>query len=142
PAARAAAHDLFDRLGLDGFEQSWPSQLSGGMRQRVALVRTLLQPQPVLLLDEPFGALDAITRRDMHRWLQDVWQADGRTVLLVTHDVEEALWLSDRVVVLTGRPGRVADELAVTDPRPRASSLVTEPGFVERRARLLTALER
>ena len=81
----------FERFGLAGFERAWPATLSGGMRQRVALLRTFLVPRPVLLLDEPLGALDAITRRSMQEWLQEVWTDDGRTVLLVTHDVEEAL---------------------------------------------------
>src|SRR5690606_11764360 len=105
--ARRRAHELLPLFGLDGFERAWPSQLSGGMRQRLALLRTFLVPRDVLLLDEPFGALDAITRREMQQWLQSVWAPSGaepseattgrRTVLLVTHDVEEALVLSDVV---------------------------------------------
>jgi NitT/TauT family transport system ATP-binding protein len=138
-AARAAP--LFERFGLAGFETSWPSQLSGGMRQRLALLRTFLMDRSVLLLDEPFGALDAITRRQMYAWLQDVWLADRRTVLFVTHDVEEALYLSDRVVVLSPRPGRVVATIAVDAPRPRSADLVTDPAFVARKAELLAALE-
>ena len=110
------------------------------MRQRVALLRTFLVPRPVLLLDEPFGALDAITRRTMQEWLQEVWMADGRTVLLVTHDVEEALLLADRVIVMSSRPGRIVDDLGVAFPRPRATDLVTEPDFVAAKRRLLDAL--
>jgi len=138
--AEAMARPLFDRFGLAGFEQAWPSQLSGGMRQRLALLRTFLIDKPVLLLDEPFGALDAITRRSMQAWLQDVWSADRRSVVFVTHDVEEALWLADRVVVLSSRPGRIVDVVEVTEPRPRDPDLITDPTFVSLRARLLHAL--
>jgi len=138
--ARREATARFARFGLDGFARAWPSSLSGGMRQRVALLRTFLVPRPVLLLDEPFGALDAITRRTMQDWLQEVWMADGRTVLLVTHDVEEALLLADRVIVMSARPGRIVEELPVTFPRPRASTLVTELDFVAAKRRLLDAL--
>jgi NitT/TauT family transport system ATP-binding protein len=138
--ARRDAAARFERFGLAGFERAWPSTLSGGMRQRVALLRTFLVPRPVLLLDEPFGALDAITRRSMQEWLQEVWTADGRTVLLVTHDVEEALLLADRVIVMSNRPGRVVDDVQVDFARPRATTLVTDPDFVRAKARLLDAL--
>ena len=111
------------------------------MRQRLALLRTFLLDRSVLLLDEPFGALDAITRRQMYAWLQDVWLADRRTVLFVTHDVEEALYLSDRVVILSPRPGRVVATIAMDAPRPRSPALVTDPGFVARKADLLAALD-
>jgi len=139
--AATRAMPLFERFGLAGFEMSWPSQLSGGMRQRLALLRTFLMDRSVLLLDEPFGALDAITRRQMYAWLQDIWLADRRTVLFVTHDVEEALYLSDRVVVLSPRPGRVVTSIGVDAPRPRSPSLVTDPAFVARKADLLAALQ-
>jgi ABC-type nitrate/sulfonate/bicarbonate transport system ATPase subunit len=139
--ARARAAPLFARFGLGGFERSWPSELSGGMRQRLALLRTFLLDREVLLLDEPFGALDAITRRQMYAWLQEVWLADGRTVLFVTHDVEEALYLSDRVVALSPRPGRVVTTLAVDHDRPRDPHLVTAQDFVAQRAEVLAALE-
>ena len=109
--ARARAAELFSELGLDGFERARSWELSGGMRQRVAFARTLLAGKPVLLLDEPFGALDAITRAEMQEWLAGAMRAVPRTVVLVTHDVDEALRLCDRVVVLTARPGRVASEL-------------------------------
>ena len=143
PKAEARQHalDLFERFGLAGFEESWPSQLSGGMRQRLALLRTFLVPRHVLLLDEPFGALDAITRREMHQWLQEVWASDARTVLFVTHDVEEALILSDVAYVMTPRPARIAARLEVDYPRPRLPSIVTEPEFVGDKARLLAALD-
>lgn len=139
--ARERALSLFERFGLTGFEESWPSQLSGGMRQRLALLRTFLVPRRVLLLDEPFGALDAITRREMHQWLQEVWASDARTVLFVTHDVEEALILSDVAYVMTPRPARMAARFEVDYPRPRRPDIVTDPQFVADKARLLAALD-
>jgi len=139
--ARGRAEALFERFGLAGFERAWPAHLSGGMRQRLALLRTFLIPRQTLLLDEPFGALDAITRREMHSWLQEVWLRDQRTVVFVTHDVEEALVLSDRVYVMSPRPGRIADELAVPFAHPREPGLVVSPEFVALKARLLASLE-
>ncbi|HMQ26933.1 MAG TPA: ABC transporter ATP-binding protein [Acidimicrobiales bacterium] len=139
--ARARAGALFDRFGLSGFETSWPWQLSGGMRQRLALLRTFLTPADVLLLDEPFGALDAITRRSFQQWLEGVWMQDRRTVVFVTHDVEEALLLSDRVVVLSPRPACVVAEVPSPYVRPRAPELVTDRAFVSAKAELLTALD-
>jgi ABC-type nitrate/sulfonate/bicarbonate transport system ATPase subunit len=138
--AQREAAARFERFGLSGFERAWPATLSGGMRQRVALLRTFLVPRPVLLLDEPLGALDAITRRAMQEWLQEVWSDDGRSVLLVTHDVEEALLLADRVVVMSARPGRVVADIAVTFARPRDASIVTAPEFVAAKERLLGTL--
>lgn len=140
--ARRRALDLFGQFGLSGFERSWPSQLSGGMRQRLALLRTFLLPMGVLLLDEPFGALDAITRREMHRWLQGVWQQDRRTVLFVTHDVEEALVLSDTVHVMSARPGRIIERVDVSFARPRGLDVVSDPEFVALKRRLLESLDR
>ena len=138
--AEARARPLLEHFGLAGYEDAWPSQLSGGMRQRLAVLRTFLMDAPVLLLDEPFGALDALTRRRMQSWLAEVWEADGRTVLLVTHDVEEALVLADRVVVLSDRPGRVVADVEVPFDRPRASTLLADPRFVAERAALLEKL--
>ncbi len=138
--AREQAHELLARFGLAGFERSWPAQLSGGMRQRVALLRTYLAPRDVVLLDEPLGALDAITRRDLHGWLQDLHADGARTTLLVSHDVEEALVLSDHVVVLSARPGRVVAELECPWPRPRPPEIVTTSEFVAAKATLLAAL--
>src|SRR5262245_50996195 len=109
--ARADAAPLFERFGLAGFELSRPDELSGGMRQRVAFLRTLMAGRSILLLDEPFASLDAITRAEMQAWLAEVLADDPHTVLFVSHDVEEALYLADRVLVLTPRPGRVAAEL-------------------------------
>src|SRR6185312_16314170 len=112
-AARAQAQPLFADLGLAGFEGARVDELSGGMRQRVAFVRTLLSGKPVLCLDEPFGALDAITRQEMQEWLTGALLREPRTVVLVTHDVEEAIVLADRVAVLSPRPGRVVGELTI-----------------------------
>jgi ABC-type nitrate/sulfonate/bicarbonate transport system ATPase subunit len=118
--ARAQAGRLFAELGLDGFEQAHPHELSGGMRQRVAFLRTLLSGKPVLCLDEPFGALDAITRAEMQGWLGRALTREPRTVVLVTHDVEEAVVLADRIAVLSPRPGQVRADLEVDLPRPRS----------------------
>ena len=139
--AREEARALLERFGLDGFERAWPAQLSGGMRQRLALLRTFLAPRRVLLLDEPFGALDALTRRDMQSWLQEVWTADRRTVLLVTHDVEEALVLSDVVFVMSDRPGRILAKIEVDLPRPRSLATTTSAKFGALKADVLSALE-
>jgi NitT/TauT family transport system ATP-binding protein len=139
--ARAAAAPLFDRFGLAGFERSAPAELSGGMRQRVAFLRTLLAGKPVLLLDEPFASLDAITRSEMQEWLATALAAESRTVLLVSHDVEEALYLCDRVVVLSRRPATVVTELG--SPLRRAvprEHAVADPAFVVQRERALRHL--
>jgi ABC-type nitrate/sulfonate/bicarbonate transport system ATPase subunit len=139
--ARRQAGALFERFGLLGFEQAHPAELSGGMRQRVAFLRTLVAGKPVLALDEPFASLDAITRAEMQEWLAGALGADPRTVVLVTHDVEEALYLSDRVAVLSGRPARVVTELQ--SPAPRAADrdrAVTDPSFVSVREQAMRAL--
>jgi NitT/TauT family transport system ATP-binding protein len=136
---RAGAH--FERLGLQGFERARPGELSGGMRQRVAFLRTLMAGRPVLLLDEPFASLDAITRAEMQSWLASVLRDDRHTVLLVTHDVEEALYLSDRVLVLSSRPARVADRIEIARPRaPDRAAAVTSPEFTGLRERALRSL--
>jgi NitT/TauT family transport system ATP-binding protein len=135
--ARAAAHEHFAAFGLEGFERARPRELSGGMRQRVAFLRTLLAGRPLLCLDEPFGALDALTRGQMQRWLADALQREPRTILLVTHDVEEAVLLADRIVLLSPRPGRVIATLDVPLARPRHRS---ETEVVALRERALQAL--
>jgi ABC-type nitrate/sulfonate/bicarbonate transport system ATPase subunit len=139
--ARGRAAPLFERFGLAEFEHARPAELSGGMRQRVAFIRTILPGRPVLLLDEPFAALDAITRQALQQWLSDALAEDPRTVLLVTHDVEEAVYLADRVAVLSPRPGRVVAEIAVDRPHPRdRRAAVTDPELARLRERALEAL--
>ncbi|MDX6589933.1 MAG: hypothetical protein QOI84_1207 [Solirubrobacterales bacterium] len=139
--ARRRAGELFEHFGLAGFEDSAPNELSGGMRQRVAFLRTLVSGKPVLALDEPFASLDAITRAEMQEWLAGALRADPRTVVLVSHDVEEALYLSDRVVVLSSRPARVVAELGAPAPRARdRDAAVTDPAFVAVREQALHAL--
>ncbi|MGD9736314.1 MAG: ABC transporter ATP-binding protein [Solirubrobacterales bacterium] len=139
--ARRRSHDLFARFGLAGFERERPARLSGGMRQRVAFLRTLVAGKPVLALDEPFAALDAITRAEMQEWLAGALREDPRTAVLVSHDVEEALYLCDRVAVLSARPGRVVAELSAPAPRsPDRVAAVTEPAFVHAREAALRAL--
>jgi NitT/TauT family transport system ATP-binding protein len=135
--ARSAAEPWLERFGLRGFERTRPAELSGGMRQRVSFLRSLLAGKPVLALDEPFASLDAITRHQMQRWLAHVLESEPRTVVLVTHDVEEAVLLADRVVVMSPRPGRVVAQLEVPLPRPRHR---TDSAVVELRERALSAL--
>jgi NitT/TauT family transport system ATP-binding protein len=139
--ARQAAAPLFERFGLAAFERAYPRELSGGMRQRVAFLRTLLAGRPVLLLDEPFGALDSITRAQMQEWLAEALRAERRTLVLVTHDVEEALFLADRVLVMSPRPGRIVAEIEVPFERPRPRrATVTSREFGELRERAMEAL--
>jgi len=135
--ARQAAAPWLERFGLERFERTRPAELSGGMRQRVSFLRTLLAGKPVLALDEPFAALDAITRQEMQGWLSRVLEDEPRTVVLITHDVEEAVMLGDRVVVMSPRPGRAVCEIDVTLPRPRRR---TDAAIVELRERALAAL--
>ncbi len=138
--ARERAGTLFAEFGLDGFEDARPSQLSGGMRQRAALVRTVVQERPLLLLDEPLGALDSLTRTDMQYWLQDVWSRFRWTALMITHDVREALLLADRVLVLAPRPTRVAREIRVDLPRPRTLDTTATDEFTALEREVLAAL--
>lgn len=135
--AKKEALELFDHFGLSGFELSYPSQLSGGMRQRLALIRTFLTQRGILLLDEPLGALDPLTRATLQKWLLGVWGELKKTVLLVTHDAEEALLLSDRVLLLTERPARLQLDQAVDLMRPRDRG---SRELVERKSRLLGLL--
>jgi len=135
--AREQARPLFARFGLEGFEEARPDELSGGMRQRVAFLRTLLSGKPVLCLDEPFASLDAFTRDELRTWLAGALAQEPRTVLLVTHDVEEAAVLADRILVLSERPARIVAEIPVTTPRPRT---VTDASVVATRAAVLEAM--
>lgn len=139
-ADRAQAREWLARVGLDGFAKSYPHQLSGGMQQRVAFLRALLSDQPLLCLDEPFSALDAMTRIEMHRWLLDIWEANRRAVLFVTHNIEEALLLSDTVYVFSRRPATILEKVTVPFERPRRDDVVDDPAFVRLRRRLTDLL--
>jgi NitT/TauT family transport system ATP-binding protein len=138
-ARRAAQAELW-RFGLTGFGNYYPAQLSGGMRQRVAFLRTILPRRELILFDEPFGALDALTRAELQAWLAGIWEQERSSVLLVTHDVEEAVFLADRVIVLSPRPGHVAFEMKVSLDRPRTRSMIASPEFIHDRAVLLGAV--
>ena len=139
--AESKATELATRFGIADFLDAYPATLSGGMRQRVALLRAVLPERDVLLLDEPFKALDAITRAELQRWLSDVLDRTNRATIMVTHDVEEALMLGDRVLVMSPRPGRILLELDVDLPRPRPRDVVRGSRFVELKWQLLSALD-
>ena len=138
--ARDKAREMLPLFGLEDFAANYPAALSGGMRQRAALLRTVLAERDTLLLDEPFGALDALTRRDLQDWLLGLWARFGQTVLFITHDVEEALYLADRVIVLSARPGTVAREVKVKLARPRRRGMIADKTFGEQMAALLESL--
>jgi NitT/TauT family transport system ATP-binding protein len=138
--ARARAQELIDLVGLQGFESSWPRDLSGGMAQRVAIARALIHDPDILLLDEPFGSLDALTRERMGSELSRIWQMRQKTVLMVTHSIGESLFLADRVLVLTQRPGRIKLDLMVEFPRPRADEMRYTAQFGEQARRLKEAI--
>jgi ABC-type nitrate/sulfonate/bicarbonate transport system ATPase subunit len=139
--ARELARPMVREFGLGGFETHYPQQLSGGMRQRVALMRTFLFDRDLMLLDEPFGALDALTRTMMQRWLLDIWSRHRRTIIFVTHDIDEAIFLGDRVLVMAARPGRITLDETVPLPRPRDSTVVTTPEFMATKRKLLSVIE-
>lgn len=138
---RRVALQYLEKIGLSEFADAYPAELSGGMKQRVAIARALANDPEVLLMDEPFGALDAQTRLIMQELLLSVWEGAEKTVLFVTHDVEEAIFMADRVLVMSARPGRVKEDIEVPLPRPRSYEVKTEPAFLELR-RHLTALLR
>ncbi|MBW4082371.1 ABC transporter ATP-binding protein [Paenibacillus sp. S150] len=138
--AVARAQPLMDRYGLKGFGKHYPAELSGGMRQRAALLRTLLYDRDIILLDEPFGALDAQTRLTMQNWLLEIWEDFRKTVLFVTHDIDEAIYLSDDIYVFSGRPGRIISKITVDMPRPRHQEDTVSASFMELKAHLLNLL--
>lgn len=125
-----AALAMIDRAGLKGYENSYPHELSGGMKQRVAFIRSLLSPQSIICLDEPFSALDELTRMDMQNWLLSIWSEHQKSVLFVTHNIEEALFLSDRILVLSEKPARITAEFHVPFPRPRKEMLYLTDKFI------------
>jgi len=127
----AEVRHLFKLAGLEGFENSYPKQLSGGMKQRVSIVRSLSYNPPILLMDEPFGAIDAITRDSLNDILLDIWSETKKTILFVTHDIAEAIYLSDRILVMGRKPGRIVKEVAIDLPRPRNEDVKIAPKFYE-----------
>ena len=138
--AKNKVMDLLPVFGLEGFEKSYPNELSGGMRQRAALLRTVLVESDIMLLDEPFGALDAISRSKMQKWLLDIWSRFKRTVMFITHDIEEAIFLSDRIYVLTSRPASVLKEVKIDFERPRNKDILVSSKFLDYKKILMDAL--
>lgn len=139
--ARKKAGSMMGLFGLEGFEESYPAQLSGGMRQRAALLRTFLHQGDILLLDEPFGKLDALTRSNLQQWLLGVWEEFLQSVLFVTHDIDEAIFLSDRIYVMSGRPGTIKAEIKVDLPRPRNLKMLTTQSFMAQKNQILELLD-
>lgn len=140
--AREKAQRYFSQFGLEGTEMQYPAQLSGGMRQRAALLRTFLGSRGVVLLDEPFSALDALTKREMHRWYLEMRQQLGLTTLLITHDIDEAVLLADRVCILAGQPGVIQAEVAISAPQPRNMDFALCAEFLDVKKEILSLLER
>ena len=133
--------EMLPVFGLERFAHYYPNQLSGGMRQRAALLRTILVESGLLLLDEPFAALDALTRDKMRDWLLAIWEQFKRSVLFVTHSIDEAIYLSDRVCMISARPGRIILDQPITLPRPRTRQMTNEPLFLEYKQKLFASLE-
>jgi ABC-type nitrate/sulfonate/bicarbonate transport system ATPase subunit len=139
--ARALAREWLAKVGLAGFEKAYPHELSGGMQQRASFVRALLSPQELMCLDEPFSALDALTRAEMQRWLLHIWERNRRSVLFVTHSIEEALLLSDRIYLFTNKPTSVLKQLEVPFPRPRESGVTDDPVFLRMKREIYELLQ-
>jgi len=139
--ARECASKYFDEFGLEGTENQYPNQLSGGMRQRAALLRTYLFSDQVALLDEPFSALDSITKSSMHRWFLKVMEQIKLSSFLITHDIDEAILLSDRIYIMSGKPGRITDEIIIDEPKPRDKDFIVSGNFIKYKKRILDELE-
>lgn len=138
--AREEADRHFEEFGLEGTQQKYPAQLSGGMRQRAALLRTYLASDGVVLLDEPFSALDALTKTSMHKWYLKVMEHISLSTLFITHDIDEAILLSDRIYILSGQPGRIVDEIVIDEPRPRREDFGLTGEFLEYKKRIIANL--
>ena len=139
--ARKQVSPLFTQFGLEGTQKKYPSQLSGGMRQRAALLRTYMFSQEVALLDEPFSALDTLTKSSIHRWYLEVMENIRLSTLFITHDIDEAILLSDRIYVLSGSPGRIVGEIIIEEPKPRKEDFNLSPEFLEYKRRILSLLQ-
>jgi ABC-type nitrate/sulfonate/bicarbonate transport system ATPase subunit len=139
--AREYASRYFDEFGLKGTENKYPNQLSGGMRQRAALLRTYLFSDQVALLDEPFSALDSITKSSMHQWFLNVMEQIKLSSFLITHDIDEAILLSDRIYIMSGKPGKITDEIMIDEPKPRNKNFITSDNFMAYKKRILKELE-
>jgi len=139
--AREIASEFFDKFGLKGYENFYPNQLSGGMRQRAALLRTYLNHKEVVLLDEPFSALDSLTKMEMHRWFLEIFSQLNISAIFITHDIDEAIFLSDRIYIMSGRPGKITYELTVPYERPREIDFYTSPVFNHCKKEILSNLK-
>ena len=139
-ASRAQVFPMFEMFGLDGVQKKYPHQLSGGMRQRAALLRTYMFSQDVALLDEPFSALDTITKSSVHKWYLDVMENIKLSTLFITHDIDEAILLSDRIYLLSGTPGNITSEIKIREPKPRREDFTTSPVFLEYKRQILSML--
>ena len=138
--ARNQVRPMFAQFGLEGTQKKYPAQLSGGMRQRAALLRTYMFSQEVALLDEPFSALDTLTKSAIHRWYLDVMEKIHLSTLFITHDIDEAILLSDRIYLLSGSPGEIRDEIIIKEPKPRREDFNLTPEFLEYKRRILSLL--
>lgn len=139
--ARKKAAPYFEEFGLSGTEKKYPAQLSGGMRQRAALLRTYLFSDRLALLDEPFSALDTLTKRSMHQWYLDVMEQIHLSTVFITHDIDEAVLLSDRIYILGGKPGRIIDEIRIEEPKPRRNDFQLTEEFLSYKKRILKTIE-